>query len=50
VGSIFFTAGGALQSWLAYPHRHASGIGQAAWWTAASAEADAVRQAQVADA
>jgi hypothetical protein len=28
VGSIFFTIGGALQSWLAY------GTGRAAWWSA----------------
>jgi len=34
-GSVLFTAGGALQSWLAYPHRHAAGIGRAAWWAAA---------------
>ena len=34
-GSILFTAGGALQSSLAFPHRHAHGAGRAAWWTAA---------------
>ena len=34
-GSVLFTAGGALQSWLAYPHRHAAGIGRTAWWAAA---------------
>jgi hypothetical protein len=32
VGSIFFTGGGALQSWLAFPDRH--GAGRAAWWGA----------------
>jgi hypothetical protein len=32
VGSVLFTAGGALQTWLAYPGRH--GTGRAAWWTA----------------
>jgi hypothetical protein len=34
-GSIFFTAGGALQSWLAFPERHVAGGGRAAWWVAA---------------
>src|SRR5689334_8185833 len=34
VGSIFFTAGGALQTWLAFPHRRSPGAGRAAWWTA----------------
>jgi hypothetical protein len=34
VGSILFTSGGALQSWLAWPTRHASGEGRAAWWAA----------------
>src|SRR4051794_41379618 len=34
VGSIFFTAGGALQMALARPDRHAPGAGRAAWWTA----------------
>jgi hypothetical protein len=34
VGSIFFTIGGALQSWLAYEHRRERGAGQAAWWSA----------------
>ena len=32
VGSILFTIGGALQSWLAWPHRHARDGGRAAWW------------------
>ncbi|WP_064750460.1 hypothetical protein [Solirubrobacter soli] len=32
VGSIFFTGGGALQSWLAFPDRR--GAGRAAWWAA----------------
>jgi hypothetical protein len=35
VGSILFTAGGALQSSLAYPHRHVLGVGRAAWLAAA---------------
>ena len=34
VGSILFTAGGALQSWLAWPERRMSGGGRAAWWSA----------------
>jgi YrhK-like protein len=34
VGSIFFTAGGALQTWLALPERRSSDAGRAAWWTA----------------
>jgi hypothetical protein len=34
VGSIFFTTGGALQSWLAWPDRRAPGAGRAAWWSA----------------
>jgi len=35
VGSIFFTGGGAIQTWLAFPGRHAPGAGRAAWWAAA---------------
>jgi hypothetical protein len=35
VGSIFFTTGGALQTWLAFPERRSPGVGRAAWWTAA---------------
>ena len=31
VGSILFTAGGALQSWLAWPERNSSGGGRASW-------------------
>src|SRR5919201_2229713 len=31
VGSIFFTLGGALQSWLAFPERRDA---SAAWWSA----------------
>jgi hypothetical protein len=31
-GSILFTAGGALQTWLAFPDRR--GRGRAAWWAA----------------
>jgi len=34
VGSILFTTGGALQSWLAWPARHSTGEGRAAWWAA----------------
>lgn len=34
VGSIFFTAGGALQSGLAWPDRSSGRDGKAAWWTA----------------
>jgi hypothetical protein len=34
VGSILFTTGGALQSWLAWPDRHAPGGGRAAWSSA----------------
>jgi hypothetical protein len=33
VGSVFFTVGGALQSWIAFPARHDGG-GPAAWWSA----------------
>jgi len=35
VGSILFTIGGGLQSWLAFPERHSGRVGRAAWWTAA---------------
>jgi hypothetical protein len=34
VGSTLFTAGGALQSWLAWPERRLAGGGRAAWWAA----------------
>ena len=34
VGSILFTAGGGLQSWLAWSERHSPGGGGAAWWAA----------------
>jgi len=34
VGSILFTIGGALQSWLAWPDRRGSANGRAAWWAA----------------
>jgi hypothetical protein len=34
VGSILFTAGGGLQSWLAWPDRRAPGGGRPAWWAA----------------
>jgi hypothetical protein len=34
VGSVLFTTGGALQSWLAWPGRRAGPAGRAAWWSA----------------
>jgi hypothetical protein len=34
VGSVLFTAGGALQTWAAAPHRRISGAGRSAWWAA----------------
>lgn len=34
VGSILFTAGGALQTSLAFPERHLPGAGRARWWAA----------------
>jgi hypothetical protein len=34
VGSILFTLGGALQSWLSWPARRSPGSGCAAWWAA----------------
>jgi hypothetical protein len=34
VGSILFTAGGAMQSWLAWPGRTSGAAGRAAWWAA----------------
>jgi hypothetical protein len=33
-GSLLFTAGGAVQVWLAYPERRSPGAGRAAWWAA----------------
>jgi hypothetical protein len=33
-GSVLFTAGGLLQSWLAAPGRRSAGAGRAAWWAA----------------
>jgi hypothetical protein len=33
-GSVLFTAGGFLQSWLAWPHRRTPEGGRAAWWSA----------------
>ena len=35
VGSILFTAGGAVQSRLSWPVRHRPGGGRSAWWAAA---------------
>ena len=34
VGSILFTAGGALQTFIAFPERQSGGSGRAAWWAA----------------
>jgi hypothetical protein len=34
VGSLLFTTGGALQTWIAAPARHDGAAGRAAWWTA----------------
>ena len=34
IGSILFTAGGTLQSWLAWSERRCPGGGRAAWWAA----------------
>ena len=36
VGSILFTLGGGLQSWLAWPERRNPDGGRAAWWAAVS--------------
>ena len=33
-GSVLFTIGGALQTWLAAPRRSADAAGRAAWWAA----------------
>jgi hypothetical protein len=35
VGSLLFTAGGAMQAVEAVPHRREAGAGRAAWWAAA---------------
>jgi hypothetical protein len=34
IGSILFTAGGALQSWLAWADRRSHDAGRSAWWSA----------------
>jgi hypothetical protein len=34
VGSILFTAGGAVQTWLGWPDRRSRGEGRAGWWAA----------------
>ena len=34
IGSVLFTAGGAFQTWIAFPERHSGGGGRAAWWAA----------------
>ena len=31
IGSILFTAGGAVQTWIAFPERHSGSIGRAVW-------------------
>jgi hypothetical protein len=31
IGSILFTAGGAFQTWIAFPERHSGAAGKAAW-------------------
>ena len=35
IGSLLFTAGGALQTLIAFPERRSPESGRAAWWTAA---------------
>ena len=35
IGSILFTAGGAFQTWIAFPQRHSDPSGKAAWRAAA---------------
>ena len=42
VGSILFTIGGSLQSWLAWPGRRSRGEGRAGWWAAAIQSAGTV--------
>lgn len=42
VGSVLFTVGGALQAALAFPERHSSASGRAAWWAAAIQSAGTV--------
>ena len=39
VGSLLFTTGGALQTWLAAAERHHPGAGRAAWWAATTQSA-----------
>src|SRR4051812_28762640 len=39
VGSVFFTAGGLLQTSLSAPGRHRPGAGRAAWWAAVTQSA-----------
>ena len=34
IGSILFTAGGAFQTWIAFPGRHSGASGEAALWAA----------------
>jgi hypothetical protein len=42
VGSILFTAGGALQSFIAFPERDSGAAGRASWWAAAIQSAGTV--------
>ena len=42
VGSLLFTGGAAVQSALAFPHRHDEDGGRAAWWAAAIQSAGTV--------
>jgi hypothetical protein len=39
IGSILFTAGGALQTSIAFPERHSGAAGRAAWWAATAQSA-----------
>src|SRR3954452_15862566 len=41
-GSILFTAGGALQSWIASAGRRSPGTGRSAWWSALAQSAGTV--------
>jgi hypothetical protein len=35
IGSVLFTAGGALQALIAFPQRHSGTVGRGSWWAAA---------------
>ncbi len=43
IGSILFTAGGALQSWSAWPERRSADGGRADWWSAIVQSAGSLR-------